>query len=360
MIPSLETPPATTHRKVRVTIRDVAKRAGVTLTTVSSALSGRGRVSDDTRDSIRKIADELGYQPKLAAQMMRAHSTGHIGLILPGRNLEQISESGHAGPILANFVTLCEQRDIAYHIEYFDHSGASGFKPPRQIVNGLCDGVIIGGYVGAELCEWLDQRNVTWISVGEPAPWCVLSADDEGVYQAVQRLAALGHRHIAYVGNTPKYLTQRLGLEGFRRAQTEFSLQGGEDSVFCMNVVHDGGRKEIIALSIEWAGKVLAGSEMPTAVICHDMTIARAITYQALRMGKEVPRDLSVMAVGLPSDAEKSPPAVSTIEVDFNTLVTQAMDMLLQRLDGHLQSPETRTISPKIAMRDTVSPLTRS
>jgi DNA-binding LacI/PurR family transcriptional regulator len=72
-------------------------------------------------------------------------------------------------------------------------------------------------------------------------------------------------------------------------------------------------------------------------------------------MGRDVPRDLSVMAVGLPSDAEKSPPAMSTIEVDFNALVAQAMDMLLQRLDGRLLAPETRNIAPKIVMRDTVS-----
>jgi LacI family transcriptional regulator len=339
-----------------VTIRDVAKRAGVTLTTVSSALGGRGRVSDDTRDAIRKIADELGYQPKLAAQMMRAHSTGHIGLILPGQNLEQISESGHAGPILANFVTLCEQRDVAYHIEYIDHTGTTRFKPPRQIVNGLCDGVVLGGYVGPELCEWLDKRNTTWISVGEPAPWCVISADDDGVYQAAQRLAALGHRHIAYAGNMPKYLTQRLGLEGFRRAQAEFGLHTGTaDSVICMEIPHGDGRRKVIVESMKWAERMLACDAVPTAVICHDMTIARAIIYQALRMGKEVPRDLSVMTVGLPSDAEKSPPAISTIEVDFNALVAQAMDMLLQRLDGRLLVHETRNIAPKIVMRDTVS-----
>lgn len=345
--------PSLQKRHAKVTIRDVALRAGVTLTTVSSALNGRGRIGDETRDKIRKIADELGYQPKLAAQMMRSHSTGHIGLVLPGRDTQQISETGHAGPILTNFIRLCEQRDLAYHIEHWDASGRGDFKPPRQLTNGLSDGVIVGGYIGDQLREWLDERDISWVSVGEPAKHCVLSADDEGLYQAAQRLAALGHRRIAYLGGPQKYLTHRLGVEGFVRAQNEFGLfaPGGDWMVAFESI----SRSELIAQAREWASRVLRREDRPTAVICHDAVIARAVIYEAMLMRLSVPADLSVIGVGLAGDAEKAPPALSSVEVDFYSLVEQAMDMLLQLLDGRVPIPALRRASPNLVMRDTVS-----
>lgn len=337
----------------KVTIRDVAQRAGVTLTTVSAALSGRGRVSDDTKDKIKKIADEMGYQPRLAARMMRSNSTGHIGLILPGSEPQQISESGHAGPILTHFIQTCEQRDITYHIEHWNAGAEGGFKPPRQLLNGLSDGLIVGGYIGEQLSEWLDAHNVAWVSVGEPAKHCVLSADAEGLYQATQRLAALGHRRVAYAGGPTIYLTHRLGVEGYRRAQKEFGLS---DEHADWTVLFDClGRKELIAKAREWTRRVFAQDDRPTAVICHDTVIARAVIYEALTMGLQVPNDFSLIGVGLPGDAEKAPPAISSVEVDFHSLVEQAMDMLLHLLDGRVPMPVVRHIAPRIVMRDSVT-----
>jgi LacI family transcriptional regulator len=355
---SIMSTPATLPKKTssKVTIRDVAHRAGVTLTTVSSAMNGRGRVSEETRDKIKKIADEMGYQPRLAAQMMRASSTGHIGLILPGTDPQMISESGHPGPILANFIGLCEQRDITYHIEHWDASGRGGFKPPRQLTNGLSDGVIVGGYIGDQLREWLDERKVSWVSIGEPSDHCVLSADDEGLYQATQRLAALGHRRIAYLGGPQKYLTHRMGVEGFRRAEKEFGLSAGHSD---WTMLFDTNkRSELIAQARQWTRRVLAGKTRPSAIICHDTVIARAVIYEAMLMGLSVPADFSLIGVGMAGDAEKAPPALSAVEVDFYTLVEQAMDMLFHLLDGRFSMPALRRVPPRLVMRDTVVPPT--
>lgn len=336
----------------KVTIRDVAQRAGVTLTTVSAALSGRGRVSGDTKERIRKIADEMGYQPRLAAQMMRSASTGHIGLLLSGKDPQQTSETGHAGPILTSFIQVCEQRDITYHIEHWDASGSGEFKPPRQLTNGLSDGIIVGGYIGDRLSEWLESRNVSWVSVGEPAKHCVLSADAEGMFQATQRLAALGHRKIAYAGGPTKYLTHRVGVEGYRKAQKEFGLVSAKPD---WTALFDfDGRKELIDMSRRWTRRVFASDNRPTAVVCHDLVIARAVIYEAMLMGLRVPEDFSVIGVGLAGDAEKVPPALSSVEVDFRSLVEQAMDMLLHLLDGRVPMPSVRHISPRIVMRDSV------
>lgn len=340
----------------KITIRDVARQAGVTMTTVSSALSGRGRVSPETRERVRTIAEELGYQPKFAAQMMRAQSTGHIGLILPGGDIGKIGSTSHPGAILGNFVHLCEQRNVTYHIESWSEGRSAGaFAPPRLLVNGLADGVLVGGYVGHGLTEWLGARRRVWVSVDEPADYCTLSRDDDGVYLAVQRLAALGHRRIAYAGGPVAYMTHRLGLEGFRRARADFGLQvaAPEWEMSCGS----SQPREMVAETRAWAGSVLAAPLRPSAVVCHDVAVARTVIHAALARGLEIPRDLSLITASSALDAEKSPLALSSIEVDFRALVEQAMDILLQRLDGRIIRPETRYVQPCLIMRDTVGPV---
>ncbi|EIP98641.1 transcriptional regulator [Opitutaceae bacterium TAV1] len=353
--PSETSPSFVFRHPSRVTIRDVAKRAGVTLTTVSSALSGRGRVSDEKRENIRKIANELGYQPKLAAQMMRGRSTGHIGLILPGFDVSQISMDGHAGPILQDFILACEKRDITYHIEYWDASKKDRFEPPKQIANGLTDAVVVGGYVSPEFHEYMKARQITWVSIDEPATYCVLSATDEGIYQATQHLAALGHRKIAYVGDVPEFTTQKLGLEGFHRAQTEFGIKHPDRNWIKLFAATD--YRQVREDSLVWAGALLTARVRPTAIVCHGMVMARSIIHQALLLGIKIPDELSIIALGVAGEAERAPPPISSIEVNFADMMEQAMNMLLQSLNGTVLPPKTYRIPPKIVMRKTVAPV---
>lgn len=341
------------HRDHRVTIRDISKRAGVALTTVSSALHGRGRVGEKQRLRIQQIAREMGYQPKLAAQMLRATTTGHVGLILPNSDPDQIIQGGHSGPILAQFIKACETRDRRYHVEFLKCGDSGEFLPPAQVAGGMVDGVLVGGYVGPELTAWLEASRVPWVSIDEPGPQCVLSADDEGVYQAVQKLAALGHRRIAIAVGPSAFETHRKALIGFRKAMQEFDLQT-DPSLIC---IFDGmlaPRPKRLLDAVSWSEGLLRDKNRPSAVITHDMVWARGLIYQAMRMGIGVPEDLSVIAVGLPSDAEKALPCLSALEVNFGEIVDRALDLLHRCLEKRPFSQTTLTISPRLVMRDTV------
>lgn len=345
---------ATQNLSERVTLKDIAARAGVAVTTVSSALHRNGRVSEKQRQTIQALAREMGYEPKMAAQLLRSNTTGHIGLLLPGHLAGDISEAGHAGPIMSNFVRACEQRDIPYHVEIVNTAG--DFEPPRQIVGGLVDGVLVGGYIDERLNAWLEARGFPWVSVDEVANYCVLSADDEGMYQAVQRLAALGHRRFAYAGRPGTHSTHRLALEGFYKAVADFHLdfQSERD----LKMFDNKPRPALLQSSSTWAREILARPDRPTAILCHDMVLARGITYEALRRGLEVPRDLSLVAVGTAADAEKSLPCLSTIEVNFESIVDQAVSLLVRKLrkEPAMQQSQLRRVVPELVMRQTVAP----
>lgn len=347
-------PPLNGHLNPQITIRDIADRAGVALTTVSSALHGRGRVGEAQKCRIQQIARDLGYQPKLAAQMLRSSTTGCIGLLLPGAKPEAISQSGHSGPILAHFVKACESNTLRYHVEFIKNEENSLFVPPAQIAGGMVDGVLVGGYVSPQVTTWLDSLQFPWVSVDEPARHCVLSADDEGIYQAVQKLAALGHRRIAFAGGPQKFETHRAALDGFKKAEKEFHLTVHPQWIQFFEGVKIT-RRERLHEACFWGETLLGKTERPSAVICHDMVVARGLIYQASKMGVEIPRYLSIIAVGLAADAEKALPCISTIEVNFEEIVTRALDLLQACLAKRQTKPSSRRVPPHLVMRDTVS-----
>jgi LacI family transcriptional regulator len=334
----------------QATIRDIAIRAKVTPTTVSSALHDTGRVSAQMRQRIEAIARELGYQPKLAAQLMRAKQTGQIGLILPGNP----AQSGEPGPIMSHFVTQCESRGLNYHIEL--HAPSSDFKPPVQLVNGLVQGILLGGYVDAELQQWLAaQERWPWVSLEEKSPLAVFSASDEGVYRAFEHLAGLGHRRIAYMGGPTRYLTHRLGKLGLTRSMRDFDLDLGGRGNQWIGTFKEGRRIDLIRASAVWAADLLRRSVRPTAFVCHGINLARGVVYEAMRLGLDIPGDLSLFAVGTNVEAERALPCLSTIETDYQTMVAQGLDLLQSRIQGNRIDTPERRVPPKLVLRDTVS-----
>lgn len=336
-----------------VTLADVARRAGVSITTVSAALGGPGRISPERQAKIQTLAQEMGYHPRLAAKLLRARMTGQYGLLVGGGSADEIAIGGFWGPILAQFVACCEQQEQAYHIEFYQPPAPEAEPLPKQCAARLVDGVLVAGEINRRLRGWLaEQHEYPWISLDEPGPHAVISSTDEGIYEAARHLAALGHRQIAYLGGPRDYTVHRLGDEGFSRAAQEFDYSSPDAWRLYASIrrIHDGSREHL-----EMARAVLGGVERPTAVICQSMVSARAVIHVAQGMGLRVPQDLSVVSYGVGMDAEQSFPALTTVEPDFHGLVEHALAMLRDLLAGRTVEPSTVQIRPNLVLRESVA-----
>lgn len=339
------------------TIKDLARLAGVSHTTVSMALRGTNGVSAARREQILKLAARHHFQPTVAAQILRGNKTGQIGLIL-GSESGVLDSSGFFMPVMTGFVHTCEAQQVGYHIEFFAAaSRPEGFQPPHQLAGGLVDGALVVGFVDAQLRAWLGQQDkYPWVSLDEPGPISVMSAVDVGVAQAVQHLAALGHRRIAWAGGPTKYSTHRLSREGFLRAMAEYDLDMRADAWVAELALES--RENAMAASLSWARELLrskVSTARPTAVFCHDMRTARALIYAAMERGLRVPEDLSVVAGGTADDAEKGWPPLSTIEYDFPRLTAKGIELLRQRIANRESAGGEHWITPKMVLRQTVS-----
>lgn len=338
-----------------VTIRDVASKANVSIATVSAALSGNGTISDARRETVRHLAEKMNYKPRIAAQLMRAKKTGSIGIILAMDDTGQnVTDSGFHGPMLSRFFRCCEHENVRYHIEEIRPRRGEAFKPPHQLAGGLVDGVLICGYLGEQGSKWLDEQNTKpVVFLGEPAEYSVLSAADNGVYEAAKYLAACGHRRIAFAGGQRIYSMHRLAHEGFLRAVKEFRLEiESEQCLKEFGLPCSDGRKEIRQYA-QWAKELLSSPKRPTAIIGHGMKMARAVIYAAVNHGLGVPDDLSVIGAGTPGDAEKSLPCATNIEPDYGAIVDCGMRLLRRIIAGKQIEPETYRINPKLVIRDT-------
>lgn len=339
------------------TIEDIARRVGVSHTAVSMALRGAPGVGTARREQILAAAREMNYEPQIAARLLRARQTGQIGLLVC--RLQMIPRyAGFYMPLMMEFVHACEQEQRGYHIEFFEREAGQPFRPPRQLVGGLVDGMLSLGYIDEDLREWLSgQDRFPWVSVEEPGRTCVLSASDRGVYEAVQHLAALGHRRIALATSTTRYTVHRLGTAGFRQAAAEFDiacpspLWQAELELEPREVAHASARA--------WAKALLASRPRPTAVVVTLHLIAKVLLHEALQCGLRVPGDLSVITYGTVSETQFGAPLLlTTIEPDFHALIGAGTRQLQQLLAGKRTEPELR-IPPHLVAGESVAPVRR-
>tara|TARA_Y100000589_G_scaffold331841_1_gene387392 strand:- start:7689 stop:8726 length:1038 start_codon:yes stop_codon:yes gene_type:complete len=342
---------------------DIANKAGVAVSTVSSALHDTGRIGDEQRKRIKDLARELGYRPKLAAQLLPSSRSGRLALLIPTSNPVFTLQSGFAGPIIAEFIYQCTNNGKGYHIEFINQDKQNIELPytgPDAFTSGLSDGALVIGYVENDVVrKWLhdNQEQYPYVSLQEPGPMSVSTDYAGGIYQAARHLYEMGHRKIAYMSTKSHYRVHVESLKGFKRAVEDFSLD-----------THDGKWIKLIGVQPhyqDWvrdhsknAKTLLKASNRPTAIISHDVICARTTIYAAMELGLHVPEDVSVITSGSVYGAEKAPPLLSTVEPDSSSIVREAINLLNTSLMGE---PVTRTniiVDEKLFQGESVRSLT--
>ena len=334
-----------------VRIKDVARRAKVAPSTVSLALSGNGYISDEKRKHILRVANEMNYRPKMAARLLRAHNTGYMGLIINAyiqdakRNDQQFNDFRPVGWQITSFLEACRNDGLRHQIEVIqppseEHKGVS-----ELIEGGMIDGAVISGLVEKD-CPLgnmlLDQPQFPWVSLDEPAENCVLSATDQGVEQAMQYLAALGHQKIAVTFGDVNCLQHAQVKQGYESAVKQFGLKTQAKWVAQFpGAINDALRK----IETQWARDVLSSKNRPTAIFCGGIGTAAIVIHTAAKLGIDVPSKLSVIAVGFGVDATSQAIVPTMLERDHKSMMTAALSMLRARLqDRTVEDPIQRFV----------------
>ena len=306
----------------RITIRDVAAAAGVSVATVSKVINDRYGVSADTMARVRAVIAELGYEASLVAQSLRNHKTNVIGILVA--DIEPFSTELLRGAADAI-------RDTGYELVVYSAGGRTGEKLgwERRYLSRL-SGTLVDGAV-LVTPSVLDVRFDAPVVAVDPhtGPSGLPTVDSDnlrGARLAVEHLLSLGHRRIALLTGREDLQSARLRERGFREAMADAGVPVDEE------LVQPGDYDAVVSAAA--ATRVLGAPTPPTAVFAANDTAAIATVETARSLGLRVPEDLSVVGFdNIPESALNSPP-LTTVNQPIKVMGRRAVEMLVQLMRG--------------------------
>ena len=325
-----------------VTIKDVAKAAGVSYSTVSRALSDSPEISADTRERILQLCKQMNYTANAVARAMVMKSTKLLGLILTGINNPFMSELSYHIDRQArargyNIILCNSSRDIEQERELFE------LMIGRQV-----DGVILLP-AGPESYESLQPffSRLPTVFVGEnlrDAQESYVSVDNfRGTYMGVEYLYKLGHRDILYFGKRQGSTTHQLRSDGYAAACQDLGLT----PQYCNNTFSNTS----IKYGYQLAKQLLVQERKFTAIFASTDTNALGIMQAAEEMGLRIPQDFSLLGFDNIRDSGLPRIELTTIEQPMKMLASVAVHTLLEKVQNELAGYTHRILTPTLIER---------
>lgn len=324
-------------RPSRPRLADVAARAGVSTASVSLVLRGKPGPSAATREAVLGAAAALGYRPDRTASLLARRRTQLLGVTM------DVNNPFHA-ELLDDLQAVADSRGYDVVI-----SPVTRTRDERRAVETLLDFrcealLLLGPSLPDQSLAALAAEHVV-VVVGRradvPGVGVVRAADDRGVALAVEHLARLGHRDIAFADG-PRGAIATLRRQGYRTAMRRLGLG---DAVCIL----PGGDTEAAAGGTR-AGM---GSPTPTAVIAFNDRLALGLLDQLRRIGVEVPRQLSVVGYDDSPLARLGAIDLTSVSQDPETMAEAAVRVAVDRLEGSHGSIAAVVLDPHLAVRGT-------
>lgn len=305
-----------------VTIQDVARAAGVSVTTASRVLNNKDDVAPETYDRVRRVIEELNYTASLAAKSMRSRTTNVIGLVMP-----EVTEPFELEVIKGVGAAI---RGSEYDLLMY----TSGSRPLNSraswehehvslLSGGLTDGCIV---VTPSIATFAGNTHIVVIDPhGEAANVpSVIATNRVGALAAMNYLIGLGHRRIGFVGGRPETQSARRRLEGYRDGLAEAGI------AFDSELVQDGDYTRDRAR--EAAQKLLDLPNRPTAIFAANDISAFGVMEVAQARSLRIPQDLSIIGFDNIPEATQVTPKLTTIDQSIQEMGVLATNILFRIL----------------------------
>lgn len=328
----LEMDSNTQQRIEAISLREVAEVAGVSSTTASLALSGKGNVSEKTRRKVIDVANKLGYKKTEIQKKAQNEQLYQIGLCFCIS-----TSSSHNWRFLRSFIENCQQIVLEKEGNFllFPYSQDLSAEENATIIKKTgVRGIISFSFYEEPFLTQLEEEGISVVVFNNQAAvnkFSSVAIDDfQSSYEAVSYLIGLGHRNILYVHterqNLP-ILTNNRYL-GYMKALAEQGIPYQEDYA-----VHFDTQSSRV--DIESFQRLMSISDPPTAALCMDDDIAAGLLVVLERIGYSIPNDLSVIAHGDMLDYSRLHiPQITTMRMDPLLSCKVAVNMLIEQLES--------------------------
>ncbi|MFN7250386.1 MAG: substrate-binding domain-containing protein [Anaerobacillus sp.] len=327
-----------------VTMRDIAERLNVSSVTVSKALNDKDGVSEELKEKIKKLAEEMGYRFNTVAKSMKEGLSYNIGVIIPERF------TGEAQSFYLKFYqhisTVLEKYSYYGIIQLLSTKDEENLILPKIYYENKVDGFIILGQVNSSYIELLRNVDIPKIFLDfytdQSDIDSIVTDNFYGVYELTNYLIKNGHKDIAYVGNIHSTSSIQDRFLGYYKSLLEHRIPLRQE--FIINDRDEEGKFIDIDLP----------SNLPSAFVCNCDQVGYLLINKLRKLGYNVPEDCSV--VGFDNDiyATITDPQLTTVEVDIEEMAKVAVKFVIEKIKNKNKTYGRVLIKGNIIFRDSV------
>ncbi|MDO5035171.1 MAG: LacI family DNA-binding transcriptional regulator [Actinomycetaceae bacterium] len=335
-------------KKKRVTIKDVAAEAGVSITTVSHVLNEVPglRVNPATQQRILDATEKLGYVPNRLAQSLRTHRSKTIGLIG-----DEIVTTPFAGKMILGVQEVALDRNFVLFVVSTGYQQEVENREIDELLRRQVDGIIYASmfHRKLEMPKQLSAVPTVFLNAECLTPGIPWVTPDEvaGGRDAASVLLEAGHTRLGYIDNVDDIPAAAGRMKGFRE---RLEQEGLSDALLVKSVETDAQGGYVAAKEL------LSRADRPTAIFCFNDRIAMGAYRAAAELELKVPRDVSIMGFDNQDYvADGLYPGLTTIELPHYEMGTWAAEQLFKLIDGEELETSSNRLRGPIITRDSVS-----
>jgi DNA-binding LacI/PurR family transcriptional regulator len=327
-------------------IRDVAKLAGVSVSTVSRVLGDSPKVEPETRRRVEQAIETIGYRPNLLAQGLRSKSSNLLGLVVPeirhetfASFIEYIEEEAAArGYILVTGNTHGRPEVEAAFIDILMRRHVDGIIFSRVSDRSQVLNIVAKGNTPAVIIDrCLDHEDIPVISMNNYLAGRM----------AAEHLADLGHRSFAVITGPQNISLCRERLKGFAEHLEQRGLLLPRRNIFEGDFKYESG--------VEAAKYLLENGVLFSSLWAENDLMAVGAMNTFIRAGKHVPEDISVMGMDDTTSSKMVIPTLTTIRQPFEAMCKKAVELIISMKTGEVYEERRFVLPPSIVIRESTS-----
>lgn len=308
-----------------LTINDIAEELGVSKTTVSRAISGKGRIGAETRKKVLAYIEEHNYRPNVIAKGLAQNKTFNLGLVLPGDyNIVEL-------PFFQNcMIGICKMAsDADYDVLISMVTAQDISQLERAVINHKIDGVILTRTLTEDApMKYLKENGVPFVAIGSTNDDTVIQIDNDhrsACRELTGRLLKQGIKKIALIGGDESYIVTGTRLQGFEDAFSDVEVKWeGTKEVF-LNVGDNRQVEQIVE-------KLLA--ENIECIVTMDDFLCSCVLNCLQQKGVSVPEQVQVISFYDSTLLANNMPSITSIRFDVEELGQKACETFLKVLEG--------------------------
>ena len=332
-------------KKRTVTIQDVAKTAGVSVSTVSRVLNRKVDVATETQDRILSVIDDLGYTTNLAARSMRSQKKNLVGLIMPDIAYPfaiEVMKGVNRAVAESEFDLLVYTTGDVRKIGRASHEQ----KYVSLLNNSVTDGVIIVAPVASEFSTGAPIVSVD-PTMSNPNYPSVHATNYKGAVDAMDYLLGLGHKRIGFISGRAELESSNRRLKGYRDSLDKAGNPIDEKLIVPGDYTTETG--------VICAKKLLSLDQPPTAIFASNDQTAIGVFQAAQEMRMRIPEDLSV--IGFDNITESKYMGLTTMDQFISEMGFVATQMLIKLINDESLDAQTYRMSTQLVVRDSCQKL---